>query len=143
MSIIQIFFVYLFKNCVSTLMVSVVVYINVLCYGVGCLLTSSLQTIHRSQKGEKKMCLWWPFCAPFPKLRWAILSCSLLLDIPKMLYCAMVMFVVIQVDTVLQKQDTNTFPKCYVGRNGKRNQQKLHIQVCGSLKTQRNQGCHD
>ena len=40
-------------------------------------------------------------------------------------------------------QDTKTFPKCYVGRNGKRNQQKLHIQVCGSLKTQRNQGCHD
>ena len=38
-------------------------------------------------------------------------------------------------------QDTKTFPKCYVGRNGKRNQQKLHIQVCGSLKTQRNQGC--
>ena len=36
-------------------------------------------------------------------------------------------------------QDTKTFPKCYVGRNGKRNQQKLHIQVCGSLKTQRNQ----
>ena len=36
-------------------MVSVVVYINVLCYGVGCLLTSSLQTIHRLEsKGEKK-----------------------------------------------------------------------------------------
>ena len=71
-----------------------------------------------------------------------ILSCSLLLDIPKMLYCAMVMFVVIQVATVtvLQKQDTK---KCYVGRNGKRNQQKLRIQVCGLLKTQRNQGCHD
>ena len=34
-----------------------------------------------------------------------------------------------------------TFPKCYVGRNGKQNQQKLHIQVCGSLKTQRNQVC--
>ena len=38
-------------------------------------------------------------------------------------------------------QDTKTFPKCYVDRNGKRKQQKLHIQVCGSLKTQRNQGC--
>ena len=38
-------------------------------------------------------------------------------------------------------QHTKTFPKCYVGRNGKRNQQKLHIQVCGSLKTQRNQWC--
>ena len=38
-------------------------------------------------------------------------------------------------------QDTKTFPKCYVGRNGKRKQQKLHIQVCGSLKTQRNQEC--
>ena len=43
----------------------------------------------------------------------------------------------------VNEQDTETFPKCYVGRNGKRNQQKLHIQVCGSLKTQRNQGCHD
>ena len=39
-------------------------------------------------------------------------------------------------------QDTKTFPKCYVGRNGKQNQQKLLVQVCGSLKTQRNQGCH-
>ena len=38
-------------------------------------------------------------------------------------------------------QDTKTFPKCYAGRNGKQNQQKLHIQVCGSLKTQRNQRC--
>ena len=38
-------------------------------------------------------------------------------------------------------QDTKTFSKCYVGRNGKQNQQKLRIQVCGSLKTQRNQGC--
>ena len=44
---------------------------------------------------------------------------------------------------LLHIQDTKTFPKCYVGRNGKQNQQKLHIQVCGSLKTQRNQGCHD
>ena len=43
----------------------------------------------------------------------------------------------------VNEQDTKTFPKCYVGRNGKRNQQKLHIQVCGSLKTQRNQGCLD
>ena len=42
----------------------------------------------------------------------------------------------------VNEQDTKTFPKCYVGRNGKRNQQKLHVQVCGSLKTQRNQGCH-
>ena len=42
---------------------------------------------------------------------------------------------------MIHKQDTKTFPKCYVGRNGKRKQQKLHIQVCGSLKTQRNQGC--
>ena len=40
----------------------------------------------------------------------------------------------------INKQDTKTFSKCYVG---KRNQQKLPIQVCGSLKTQRNQGCHD
>ena len=40
-------------------------------------------------------------------------------------------------------QDTKTFPKCCVGRNGKQNQQKLHIHVCGSLKTQRNQGCQD
>ena len=43
----------------------------------------------------------------------------------------------------VNEQDTKTFPKCYVGRNGKQNQRKLHIQVCGSLKTQRNQGCHD
>ena len=43
----------------------------------------------------------------------------------------------------VNEQDTKTFPKCYVGRNGKQNQQKLHVQVCGSLKTQRNQGCHD
>ena len=43
----------------------------------------------------------------------------------------------------VNEQDTKTFPKCYVGRSGKRNQQKPHIQVCGSLKTQRNQGCHD
>ena len=43
----------------------------------------------------------------------------------------------------VNEQDTKTFPKCYVGRNGKRNQQKLHIQVCGSLKTQRNQGYQD
>ena len=43
----------------------------------------------------------------------------------------------------VNEQDTKTFPKCYVGKNGKQNQQKLHIQVCGSLKTQRNQGCQD
>ena len=43
----------------------------------------------------------------------------------------------------VNEQGTKTFPKCYAGRNGKRNQQKLHIQVYGSLKTQRNQGCHD
>ena len=30
----------------------------------------------------------------------------------------------------VNEQDTKTFPKCYVG-------------MCGSLKTQRNQGCHD
>ena len=42
----------------------------------------------------------------------------------------------------VNEQDTKTFSKCYVGRNGKQNQQKLHIQVCGSLKTQPNQGCH-
>ena len=30
-----------------------------------------------------------------------------------------------------------------VGRNGKRNQQKVHIQVCESLKKQRNQRCYD
>ena len=43
----------------------------------------------------------------------------------------------------VNEQDTETSPKCCVGRNSKRNQQKLHILVCGSLKTQRNQGCHD
>ena len=40
---------------------------------------------------------------------------------------------------IMMLQDTKTFPKCYVGRNGKRNQQKLHIPVCGSLQTQLNQ----
>ena len=35
-------------------------------------------------------------------------------------------------------QDTNTFLKCYVGRNGKRNRQKVRIQMCASLKTQQN-----
>ena len=43
----------------------------------------------------------------------------------------------------VNEQDTKTFPKQYAGRNGSRNQQKLGIQVCGSLKTQWNQGCHD
>ena len=43
----------------------------------------------------------------------------------------------------VNEQDTKTFSKCCVGRNGKRNQQKLYIQVCGSLKTQQNQGCND
>ena len=41
----------------------------------------------------------------------------------------------------VNEQDTETFLS--VGRNGKRNQQKLHIHVCVLLKTQRNQGCHD
>ena len=43
----------------------------------------------------------------------------------------------------VNEQVAKIFPKCYVGGNGKQNQQKLHIQVCGSLKTLRNQGCHD
>ena len=59
-----------------------------------------------------------------------------------------VLFASTRADTVVanattkkvNEQDTKTFSKCYVGRNGKRKQQKLHIQVCGSLKTQRNQG---
>ena len=38
--------------------------------------------------------------------------------------------------------DTKTFPK-QDGRNGKLNQQKVHVQVRGSLKTHLNQGCHD
>ena len=38
-------------------------------------------------------------------------------------------------------QNTKAFSKCYLGRNGKRDQQK--VQVCGSLKTQSNQGCQD
>ena len=46
-----------------------------------------------------------------------------------------------QATLVLCVQDTKTCPKCYVGRNGKRNQQKVHKQVCGSHKTQPNQGC--
>ena len=40
----------------------------------------------------------------------------------------------------VNEQDTKTFSKCCDGKNGKCNQQKLHIQECGSLKTQRNQG---
>ena len=28
----------------------------------------------------------------------------------------------------VNEKDTKTFPKCYVGRNGKRNQQKLQLQ---------------
>ena len=28
----------------------------------------------------------------------------------------------------VNERDTKTFPKCYVVRNGKRNEQKLHIQ---------------
>ena len=80
-------------------MVSVVVYINVLCYGVGCLLTSSSQTIDTE---VKKVCLWWPFLCTFPKLGWVILGCNILLYVPKKLYCAMVMFVAIQSTIVLQ-----------------------------------------
>ena len=38
----------------------------------------------------------------------------------------------------VSEQDTKTFQKCCVGRNGKQNQQ-----VCGLLKTQRHQGCYD
>ena len=30
----------------------------------------------------------------------------------------------------LYEQDTKTFPKCYVGRNGKRKQQKLYTYKC-------------
>ena len=31
----------------------------------------------------------------------------------------------------VNEQDTKTFPKWYNGKNGKQNQQKLHIQVYG------------
>ena len=34
----------------------------------------------------------------------------------------------------INEQDTKTFPKCYVGRNGKRNQQKLQLQDTKTLK---------
>ena len=34
----------------------------------------------------------------------------------------------------INEQDTKTFPKCYVGRNGKRNQQKLRLQDPKTLK---------
>ena len=38
----------------------------------------------------------------------------------------------------VNEQDTKTFPKCYVGRNGKQKSAKTtHTSV------QRNQGCHD
>ena len=46
------------------------------------------------------------------------------------------------------EQDTKTFPKCNVGRNGKRNQQKLQLQdtsdhVAEMLQTCYRLGCHD
>ena len=56
-------------------------------------------------------------------------------------YCTMLLQELPVELVLLLPQDTKTFPKYYVGRNGKRNQQKLYIQVCGSLKTQWNQGC--
>ena len=34
----------------------------------------------------------------------------------------------------VNEQDTKKFPKCYVGRNGKRNQQKLQLQDTKTLK---------
>ena len=34
----------------------------------------------------------------------------------------------------VNEQDTKTFPKCYVGRNGKRKQQKLQLQDTKTLK---------
>ena len=34
----------------------------------------------------------------------------------------------------VNEQDTKTFPKCYVGRNGKQNQQKLQLQDPKTLK---------
>ena len=34
----------------------------------------------------------------------------------------------------VDEQDTKTFSKCYVGRNGKRNQQKLQLQDTKTLK---------
>ena len=48
-------------------------------------------------------------------VRFNALSLSLSLYIYKILY--------------IYIQNTKTFPKCYVGRNGKRNQQQLHIHV--------------
>ena len=41
---------------------------------------------------------------------------------------------VVETTKKVNEQDTKTFPKCYVGRNGKRNQQKLHIQDTKTLK---------
>ena len=35
----------------------------------------------------------------------------------------------------VDEQDTKTFPNCYVGRNGKRNKQKLQLQDPKTLKT--------
>ena len=44
----------------------------------------------------------------------------------------------------VNEQDTKTFSECYVGTNGKRNQQKLHIQVCGHnrIKGAKAKGAH-
>ena len=39
-----------------------------------------------------------------------------------------------QTTKIVNEHDTKTFPKCYVGRNGKQNHQKLHIQDTKTLK---------
>ena len=81
------------------------------------------------------------------KLEFAVLDWSLISsteheqDSCSFQLCCTVIYRTTRTDTVVanattkkvNEQDTKTFPKCYVGRNGKRNQQKLHIQVCGLL----------
>ena len=53
------------------------------------------------------------FCVPYLKLGWVILSCSLLLDILKMLYCAMV-FVAIQIAIHFYRNSHNRVLKLFV-----------------------------
>ena len=54
------------------------------------------------------------------------LCCTLIyLSVPSSTRADTVVHVAIATTKKVNEQDTKTFPKCYVGRNGKRNQQKL------------------
>ena len=51
----------------------------------------------------KNVCLWWPFLCTFSETKVVDPDLQFTLYVPKKLYCAMVMFVAIQLTTVLQK----------------------------------------